>query len=259
MRIVSLTCAVACFLVSCSSDNSALVETSVRLDSVQQIAQNYGAQSGLEWQSNKISQVLQAHRESLASIYDFRSFLIDAHILPPVLQETKKDVSLSASENTLRISDMTVEITQPARFVTAPPVWYEYIQVAHATPNLPQVSLLPQNQFERDLWDEAVVQGWTMGVDQANEILMAGIHRLNRDFLGMVLFHRLYEQGLVSRPFSSKTELGITGNSHKVVVGDQVVRMSQQSELLVDNSAYWEPLVVKSTDALSGFSYEAEG
>lgn len=235
--------------MSCSFDEPPIGDSAVRYDSIHQMALKFGAQSGLAWQSDNISSILSAHRKRLASVYDFRGLLIDAHILPPILQETRQDINLDASENMMRISDMTVEMIQEAKFVTTAPLWHEYVQLGHSAPMLPQVSLLPQNVEERDIWDKSVLDGWLMGVEQANDIFMSGIYRLNRDFTGIVLFHRFYEQGLVSRPYASTTEMGVTGDERKVVVGDQVVRMSQQARLLTQESDTWDPLLVKAVNS----------
>lgn len=249
---------VSALFMGCSSEPEDMDDRPVRRDSIREVAIKHGAQSGLSWRSNQISEVLLAHSERLGSIYDFRRLMIDAHVLPPVLQETRKDIRLNPVENVVRISDMSVEIIRNAAFVTNPPVWQQYIELAYADPTLPAVSLLPQNSHERAIWDKFVLEGWNMGVDQADDIFMSGIFRLNRDFIGMVLFHRLYEQGLVTRPYLSRTELGITGDKSKVVVGDQVVRLTKHSEMQPKASESWDPLVVTHPDNSLSFKPTAK-
>lgn len=249
---------VTALFVGCSSEPEDVSDRPVRRDSIREVAIKYGAQSGLSWRSSQIGEVLLAHSERLGAIYDFRRLMIDAHVMPPVLQETRKDIRLNPVENVVRISDMAVEIVRNAIFVTNPPVWQQYIELAYVDPTPPVVSLLPQNLFERKIWDEFILEGWDMGVDQADDIFMSGIFRLNRDFMGMVLFHRLFEQGLVTRPYLSRTDLGITGDKSKIVVGDQVVRLTKYSEMQPKASESWDPLVVTHPDNTLSFKATAK-
>jgi len=127
--------------------------------------------------------------------------------------------------------------------VTAPPTWRDYLWMNYSPPDRPNASLLPRDQEEQKVWDQAYEQGWKDGVVQANQIFSENMGRLKRDYNGMILYRKLLAQKMVTPPFVAKSELGVTGDVNEVRVNDQVLRITATSEL-VPNSKRWKSIVV---------------
>lgn len=232
-------------LNGCSSATSEIGSNHVRFQAVKEAAISYGAQSGLAWRGRAINQVIESHDNEMARVFNFNAMILSHNLLPPVLQENRTSLKLD-NPDVIRLADRSVEILKPARFVTTPPSWRDYINLSFADPAIPNETLLPRDAEERAVWDEQVVVGWHQGVEQAEAIYATGLGRLNRDFTGMVLYHTLLAQHMVSAPFVAKAKLGITGDKSKMRLNDQVLRITVHSELQTDQNTNWTPVIRKS-------------
>jgi defect-in-organelle-trafficking protein DotC len=236
------------FISSCSSSNSDQTDDhdiAIRTQGVSSAAFSYGAQSGLAWQADNINKACEKNEKELSQIYNFNSLLMKNSLLPPVVAEVTD--SLRVSSNTIRLADKTVEILSPARFVSTPPSWRDYIQMTYKYPEHPNTTLLPRTAIERQLWDEEVQKGWEAGVAQANNILIQSLGRLNRDFSGIALYHALHSQNMISSPKTAKAHMGITGDKQRMRINDQIVRITSHANLQPNLHENWRPaLIVES-------------
>jgi defect-in-organelle-trafficking protein DotC len=216
----------------------------LRLRAIKDTAFGVGAQAGLAWRAQQIDQILQNQVASLDQVFNFRGLILSHNIQPPVLAEAQNTLHVN-DPNTIRLADQTYRILRPARFITAPLTWREYLWLDYKKPENPDGSLLPRTKEEREVWNEYVIRGWRLGIDQANEIFAANLGRLQRDVKGMVLYRKLLAQNMVSPPFVAKADLGITGGGREMRINDQVLRITAQSELNPD-SKIWRPAVYKN-------------
>ena len=213
----------------------------IRLNALKSIARSIGAQGGLAWRAQRVNRVLLRHRSDLNTVFNFNAMLLNHNVLPPVLIEGRHTLNLNDTQ-TIRLADRTYDILAPARFVTAPPSWRDYLWMNFKKPDIPNQTLLPRNDEERDVWNQYVRKGWDEGVKQADEIFSANIGRLKRDLNGMVLYHNLLAQNMVSAPFVSHADLGVTGNAHKLRVNDRILRITSVSKLQ-PNSRAWNAVI----------------
>lgn len=204
--------------------------STMRIQALQDIALSTGAQSGLAARSKEINAVLDSNANSLSRIFNFHALMLPHNVLPPVLSEGRSELNL-ADCSTIRLADRVYKIIKQACFVTAPPNWREYLYMNYAKPERPSNSLLPQNERESCIWDEAVTRGWNNGVKQANSIFRENLARLKRDYNGMLLYRQLLAENLVSPPYVAKTSLGITGTGSEMHINDQVLRITALPEL----------------------------
>lgn len=221
----------------------------IRSKAVHGAAFTFGAQSGLAWQAKNITKICNEHDEELAAIYNFNRLLMSHNLLPPVLSDAKDTLRLTG--NTIRLSDRVIEIIAPAKFVSTPPLWRDYLVMQYQMPDQPDVTLLPRNYTERQLWDEAVVDGFQQGVQQANQIFKQNLGRLNRDINGISLYHALYAQHMVTAPKTATAKLGVTGNQKRMRVNDQLLRITAHSNLRVQEVSRWQPAVIQPTPVKS--------
>lgn len=213
----------------------------IRLDSLKEAALGYGARSGLARRSYEISKTLYDNQELLDSVFNFNSLLLESSVLPPVLSEAKNNLK-QPDGDTIRVADASYRIERQAAFVTAPPNWREYlIREYHYKVEPPSGVLLPKNDGEKNVWQQYVLQGWTVGVRQADSIFEQSLVRLERDFKGMILYRSLLAKGMIGRPYVAESNLGVTGDGNAMNVNDRIIRITAKPKLET-NPAIWKPL-----------------
>lgn len=229
-----------------SSLQSASDVGEIRFKALEDTAMSLGAQGGLAWASLQINKRMEKDKWYLETIYNFNGMMLSHGVLPPVLEEGNNSLNL-ADPNTIRISDKTYKIVQQARFATTPPNWREYIWLPFNKPEMPNKVLLPRNSEEQALWRKNIKIGWQKGIEQAYSIFQQNLARLKRDYNGMILYRKLLQENMVSAPYVSKTELGVTGDGSDMRINDQVLRITELPKLQTDSNN-WKAVVVKEND-----------
>lgn len=226
----------------------------IRETALKETALSIGAQAGLAAEAKIIDAALTRQSRTLDAIYNFNALIIEPNILPPVLLEGRQILNLSDAQ-TIRLSDRTYKVSKQARFVTTPPTWRQYLWMDYQKPDMPNVTLLPKTKEERALWQFYVEKGWHKGGEQADTILQESIARIKEDFSGMVLYRKLLAMNMVSAPYVSHTDLGVTGDASEIHIDDQVLRITALPALNT-NSQDWkaalatEQQVIEKLDAL---------
>jgi defect in organelle trafficking protein DotC len=224
----------------------------IREMGLRETALSVGAQAGLAWRANVIDQALTKQARNLDAVYDFNSLILEHNILPPVLLEGRNTLNL-ADTQTIRISDRTYKVAKQARFITTPPNWRQYIWMDYQKPEYPDKSLLPKTRLERKIWCRYVAKGWNNGIEQANTILEESVARIKEDYTGMILYRKLLAMNMVSPPYVSHTDLGVTGDESEIHIDDRVLRITALPALNV-NSNEWRAAVAKDENALEHFA-----
>lgn len=223
----------------------------IREMALKETALSLGAQSGLAWRAKYIDDELIKQTRYLDAIYDFNALILEHNVLPPVLLEGRNTLNL-ADTQTIRVSDRTYKVAKQAHFVTTPPNWRQYLWMDYKKPEYPHVSLLPTTKEERQIWMAYTEKGWQNGVEQANTILEESIARIKEDFSGMILYRKLLAMNMVSPPYVSNTDLGVTGDGAEIHIDDRVLRITALPALNT-NSNEWRAAVAKDEDALEQF------
>ena len=197
----------------------------IRYQGLRDAALSTGARAGLAWRSKQINQLIMVHERQLDLIYNFTAMLLDHNVLPPVLTEGRQNYEQS-SDDIIRVFDRAYAIQSQARFVSMAPTWREYILTNYANPDLPDSSLLPRNEEEKEVWDKYIDEGWQAGITQADVIFSENLGRLTRDYEGMVIYRILLAQNMVSLPYVAQVNLGITGGEDQLAVNDRILRIT---------------------------------
>ncbi len=213
-------------------------ENQIRMTVIRDTARSVGAQAALSKSSENINDLLNEQDTTLSQVFNFQAMMLDHNVMPPVLEESTGSLNLD-SDYSIRLADRIYKITKPAHFVTTVPNWRDYLLMNYDPPETPDNSLLPKSNQERDLWNQYVQIGWNEGIHQAQEIFAINVNRLQRDYLGMILYRKLLAQNIVSPPFVSRADLGITGGGDRLRINDQVLRITAVSELK-PNSKVWK-------------------
>lgn len=224
-----------------STTSSALGGNHLRLKAVSQAALTLGAQSGLAYEAQKLNGNLKNEAEHLRTVFNFDALILNHNILPPILVESQNTLRLDNSA-TLRTAARSFKIIQPARFVTAPPTWRNYLFMTFKKPEMPDQTLLPRSGAEQKIWRAELKKGWQSGVQQANQIFSENLARLKQSYEGMILYRKLLAEGMVTPPYVAATNLGVTGDSQHLNIGDQVLRISALPGLQT-NIHKWKPIL----------------
>lgn len=212
----------------------------VREKIVTEAALSYASKYALYWEAKQTNRHMMQQARMLDQIFDFRAITLGYNLLPPILRESRHNVN-AESNTILRVSDRFIEILQPATFMSVIPTWRQYLLLQYNKPEKPNHNLEPKNPAERRVWDQALVQGWNAGRLQASQIFRNHSGILQRDFIGMVLYHQLLAQGMISPSHAATANLGVTGDEKSMQLNDRMVKITAQSKLLPHHTAQWKP------------------
>lgn len=225
-----------------SSSASKSQAGAIRSQGLRDTALSVGARGGLAFRATQMNNLLLKHENMLYRLFNFNAMLLDKNVLPPVLTDARNTLALGGTD-TIRIADRTFQIIQQAKFVTAVPIWRDYLWLSYTPPETPDKSLLPRNREERIVWQKFVDDGWRAGVQQAEIIFKENIARLQRDFNGMILYRTLLAQNIVSPPFVAQLDMGITGGGSDLTVNDRVLRITA-FPMLQNTSQEWKTEII---------------
>ncbi len=217
----------------------------LRHQALRDAALSIGARGGLAYRAKKIRQKIYLSEASLDHVFNFRGLVLDDSVVPPVLVEGRGSLEIP-QDDLLRVADRQYLIIKQARFSSNPPNWRDYIQMEYSAPELPDKTLLPRTETEKNVWDKYVQEGWRAGIRQADTIFLEQLGRLKRDYQGMIRYHTLLAQNIVSKPFVARSELGITGNNEQLAINDRVLRITSKPAFNL-NGEKWKPDMTPST------------
>lgn len=210
----------------------------LRYRAISEAAVAYGAQAGLAYQAKLNYKDLVNRASELDRLYQFQGLVIGSNVIPPVLIEVR-DIYDQTDSDTLRLGKTYYKIVSQAHFSSNPPSWRTYLLRNYAANYDGDSGITPKSAAERALWERSVTEGWNRGAKQANLILREGWQLLQRDYLGMILYHTLLREGQVTQPYVSTTQTDIEGTPEEMTVGNTVLRIAAKPEL-VPNRSDWK-------------------
>lgn len=216
----------------------------VRAAMLRDAALSVGAKGGLAARSAELLEDLERRAYRLDQQYRFAAYVTRNGMLPPVITEARDAVQ--ASDDQVRVADRIYKIVVKARPVTSPPTWREYLFVGlRVSPNIapPVATALPKTGAERAFWKARVAEGWTHGRKLADEILERNLSRLDRDFLGIMRYSYLLNNGMVTEPEVAVAPRVVSGNRNEIHVGDKLMRVTDAGGFVTDPKK-WQPTVL---------------
>ncbi len=197
----------------------------IRVDALKEAALSYGARGGLAWRTFQIQRRLAENEGNISKIFNFGNLLIAAPsglmIEPPVITEAQKAVIINSGGQNAAVADRVYRINRNARIVTAPKNWRAYLERDWGRVEPPPNALVPKNEQELTHWRRQLALGWEEGIKQADDIFQADLDRLNTDYLGMVRYRELLAQGIITPPYATQEDRGVTGGGSEMRIGDR--------------------------------------
>ena len=192
-------------------------------------ARTLALQKAVQWRYGRIQELLKEHDSELDHIFDFSPLMLrGGKVLPPVIAEAGAGYRVE-SDTQASSTDRTFRIVQEARMVSTPPSWRDYLFRDYSSFEKEDVGVIPQNAKEREIWKEAAIKGWQMGLRQARRLYRNNLSELVRDYKGILKFRILAEQNMVSIPVVAEGELGIEVQGKRLSVDRKVFRITQPS------------------------------
>lgn len=221
--------------------------TGIRYAALRDTALSIGARGGLAWRAQQINDMLLDHQLDLDQIFAFEQLILNNRVLPPVLIEGRHTLEKTDNQN-LRVADRSYAIERQAQFITTAPTWREYLWLEYKEPELPDRTLLPRDRTEKKIWSTYMEQGWQAGLLQADNIYAQNLNRLQRDYQGMLRYRTLLAQNMVTAPFVTRLNLGITGGGNEMAVNDRILRITALPTLNSDGAEWQTTVTSESSD-----------
>ena len=204
---------------------------------IREAAQLVTFQTAIAYRYNELLEITEKYAPILDTAFDFSPLLMtegSALIQPPVL--TRSGASLRIEKpDTATAAETAYELLEPARFVSFAPHWREFLMVgAFPEPEKPNPAVLPKNDKERAIWRAAVRESWARGLAEAEQLYADNVARMTRQYRGVMLYHLLTAQRLLSKVGAASASLPLNASDTKLYIGQQVYRITAPSRFVTD-------------------------
>ena len=217
----------------------------LRPETLKEVADLIGFQTAMSWQYGNLLEETEKFASSLDQTFNFAPLVImfdDSLVLPPILTKANSSIRLE-DYNMASSSTKTFELLQDARFISVVPSWRIYLMADNfPNPEQPHPALLPRTEAERDVWREGVLNGWNRGIVESNYLYSDNVARLTRDYKGVLLFHMLAAEKILTEPNLAKANFGVHVSNNKMFIDQKVFRITKPSEFNKD-SKKWKTLI----------------
>jgi len=217
------------------SDGKETVVSLLRPTAIREAAQLVTLQTAIAYRYKQLLESTEKYAAILDTAFDFSPLLMvegAALIQPPVL--TRSGASLRIEKpDTASSAETAYELLEPARFVAFAPHWREYLmEKDFPVPEKPNPAVLPKNDKERAIWRAAVREAWAQGLAEADQLYADNVARMTRQYRGIMLYHLLTAQRLLSKVGSASANLPLNASDSKLYIGQQVYRITAPSRFL---------------------------
>lgn len=213
----------------------------IRADTIFLEALKYGTQSALYYRSKEINKFLKEEAALFDGTFLFQPLLLaNGRVVPPIILEGEDSYFQEGDTKYTRVNK-TFNIHKQARIINTPLTWRSYINFSPSKPIIPDKMSLPLNKEEDKVWEKGVVEGWDLGLKQANRIFNQQITELAIDYNGMVRYHLLEKAGIVNNPVTSSLNLGINKDEQSINIGETTFEITRLPEFN-SNSETWKAL-----------------
>lgn len=201
-------------------------ERGIRENAIYNEGVKYGAQSALYYALDQFSSLVRDNDFLLSSSFNFQPLtMFNGRVQPPVVRESKNTL-LKENDTTFRTVQQSYTISQQAKVIYTPTSYHQYLKITPIKPQLPNPEVMPRNGSERAAWAEGVARGWSKGVEQAKNILLDKIRRMESDYVGMVRYHLMQKSGVVSEPIASNLNMGVSTDGSHINIGEVKFKVS---------------------------------
>jgi len=221
------------------TDKKETAAASLRPSAIREAAQLVTLHAAIACRYKELLESTEKYAPILDAAFDFSPLLMtegSALIKPPVL--TRAGASLRIEKpDAATAAETTYELLEPARFVAHAPNWREFLMTDDfPAPETPNPAVLPKNEKEQAIWRTAVRETWAEGLAAAQQLYADNVARMTRQYRGIMLYHLLTAQSLLSKVSSASASQPLNASDSKLYVGQHVYRITAPSRFLTDTA-----------------------
>lgn len=214
----------------------------IRPSAIREAARLVTFQTAMSWRYGQLVEETERYSAIMDTAFNFSPLMLaqgEALIMPPLL--TRAGASMRIEDDaTATAAKTTYELLEPARYIAVVPNWREFLMADDfPAPEQPHPAVLPKNAEERAIWRAAVREAWAQGLAEADQLYADNVSRMARSYRGVMLYHLLTAQHLLSRVNTASSDLGMrqSDNGNKLNIGQKVYRITSPSAFTVAPSA----------------------
>ena len=211
----------------------------LRYRALREEALKQGAQHALAERYKLINESLNStYAAQLDRTYSFAPFIVENVLIPGVVQAENRFIKNGGTAITTIQASYTID--EPAKFVSVYPTWRNYLLHEYLPPRPPRQAMLPKDETERVIWKDAVEEGWSLGLRQAEDIFSDGLAELEKAMVTRQNYRNLEVLGMIE-PFKiNATENGVTFNGKTMNAGETLLEISMPTRFKGVDS--WSPV-----------------
>ena len=190
----------------------------------------------MSWRYGQLVAETERYSAIMDTAFNFGPLLLtqgEALILPPQIARAGASMRIEDGA-TATSAKTTYELLEPARYIAVVPNWREFLMADDfPAPEQPNPAVLPKNAKERAIWRAAVREAWEQGLAEADQLYADNASRMARSYRGVMLYHLLTAQHLMSRVNTASADLGTRTRGNKLNIGQKVYRITAPSAFTV--------------------------
>ena len=214
----------------------------MRPKAIREAARLVTFQTAMSWRYGQLLEETERYSAIMDTAFNFAPLMLtqgEALIMPPQIARAGASMRIE-DDATATAAKTTYELLEPARYVAVVPNWREFLMADDfPSPEEPNPALLPKNTEERAIWRAAVREAWAQGLAEADQLYADNVSRMARSYRGVMLYHLLTVQHLLSRVNTASSDLGTrrSDNGNKLNIGQKVYRITAPSAFTVAPAA----------------------
>lgn len=214
----------------------------IRPSAIREAARLVTFQTAMSWRYGQLVAETERYSAVMDTAFNFAPLMLtqgEALIMPPLLTRVGASMRIEDA-GTATTSKTTYELLEPARYIAVVPNWREFLMADDfPAPEQPNPAVLPKNAEERAIWRTTVREAWAQGLAEADQLYADNVSRMARSYRGVMLYHLLTAQHLLSRVNTASSDLGMrqSDNGNKLNIGQKVYRITSPSAFTVAPSA----------------------
>lgn len=214
----------------------------MRPKAIREAARLVTFQTAMSWRYGQLLEEMERYSAIMDTAFNFAPLMLtqgEALILPPQIARAGASMRIEDGA-TATAAKTTYELLEPARYVAVVPNWREFLMADEfPSPEEPNPALLPKNTEERAIWRAAVREAWAQGLAEADQLYADNVSRMARSYRGVMRYHLLTAQHLLSRVNTASSDLGTrrSDNGNKLNIGQKVYRITAPSAFTVAPAA----------------------
>ena len=197
-------------------------------------------QTAMSWRYSQLVAETERYSAIMDTAFNFGPLMLtqgEALIMPPQIARAGASMRIEDGD-TATAAKTTYELLEPARYIAVVPNWREFLMADDfPAPEQPNPAVLPKNAEERAIWRAAVREAWAQGLAEADQLYADNVSRMARSYRGIMLYHLLTAQHLMSRVTTASADLGTRTQGNKLNIGQKVYRITAPSTFTVSPPA----------------------